>query len=435
MRRKMIKIKSNFIRSVDVVKKSLLVASLILLTSTWVYAESQPSIRIYIDADRTGAKASGLAIEQGVRTALSEVENRLVGRQTEIVIRDHRGSSPRSLTHMKEYLEDDLALVIFSGLHSPPLLAHREFINKNQILVLDPWAAAGPITRYPSKDNWIFRLSIDDSKAGYVIADHAIRVEGFAKPYLLLEDTGWGKSNHKTMNQALTEMGVASFGVEWFNWGLDLTSAEIILRRIYDSGADVIFMVANVPEGKTFAKAMALLLAEKRLPIRSHWGITGGDFPDVIGSDMRMVIDLEFLQTSFSFINHTDHLLGEAVLQKAKAIFPETIKTAIDIKAPNGFVHAYDLTRLLIAAVNQVDFTDDIKINRDLVRKALENIEQPINGLIKTYVKPFSVYSANNPDAHEALSRDDFVMARYGEKGEIILDDYPHRTTIETDQQ
>ncbi len=35
-------------------------------------------------------------------------------------------------------------------------------------------AAAGPITRYPSDAHWIFRLSVDDTKAGYVIARYAI---------------------------------------------------------------------------------------------------------------------------------------------------------------------------------------------------------------------------------------------------------------------
>ncbi len=31
-------------------------------------------VKIYISADRTGTKASGISIEQGIRTALSEID-------------------------------------------------------------------------------------------------------------------------------------------------------------------------------------------------------------------------------------------------------------------------------------------------------------------------------------------------------------------------
>ena len=91
------------------------------------------NIRIYISADRTGAKESGISIEQGIRTALSEVDNKLLGVDVELIILDHRGSTPRSKLHLEQYLQDESALVLFSGLHSPPLLASREFINKNKI--------------------------------------------------------------------------------------------------------------------------------------------------------------------------------------------------------------------------------------------------------------------------------------------------------------
>ncbi|NRA59878.1 MAG: hypothetical protein HRU25_02995 [Psychrobium sp.] len=53
-----------------------------------------------------------------------------------------------------------------------------------------PWAAAGPITRSKQAENRIFRFSIDDAKAGHFIAKQAI-AQGFKRPYLLLEDTGW----------------------------------------------------------------------------------------------------------------------------------------------------------------------------------------------------------------------------------------------------
>ncbi|MCG8426243.1 MAG: ABC transporter substrate-binding protein [Chromatiales bacterium] len=397
-------------------------ASFFLLIVSWVTPGiAADTIHLYIDADRTGARASGIAIEQGIRTALSEVDNKIGNRKVELVIRDHRGSSPRSKRHLDQYLADPRALVLFSGLHSPPLLAHKNFINSNQILVLDPWAAAGPITRSATDENWIFRLSIDDSKAGYVIAKHAVKSDGFTKPYLLLEGTGWGKSNKRTMGKALEDMGLEPVGIEWFNWNLGDNAARIMLRKIAQSGADSIFLVANAAEGKTFAKAMVSLPQELRLPIRSHWGITGGDFPEVINADLRSRIDLAFIQTSFSFINHSQQPMARQVLNQAKKLFPEQIKGAEDIRAPSGFIHAYDLTKILIAAVDQVGLSGDIHKDRDRIRLALESLHLPVQGLIKTYQQPFSPYSKASPDAHEALGQDDFAMAEYGQNNEIKL--------------
>lgn len=137
------------------------------------YAKEK-SINLYIDADFASHLSSSTAIEQGIMTALSEVGNKLDGYSVNIVKLNHRGNSRRSLGNIKKYLADDQALAIFAGLHSPPLLANLKFINTQGALVLVPWAAAGPITRFSGGTNWVFRLSIDDSKAGEVLVGYAV---------------------------------------------------------------------------------------------------------------------------------------------------------------------------------------------------------------------------------------------------------------------
>lgn len=406
--------------------RTILTAVLICFVSVAnpnAYANKSP-IHIYLDADRTGTSASGVAIERGIRVALDEENNQIDGHPVKLIIRDHHGSAVRSKRHLKEYLNDDKAIAVFSGLHSPPLLENLKFIHQNKVLVLDPWAAAGPITRFPSSENWVFRLSVDDLKAGSVIVDNAL-TEGFKNPYLLLEDTGWGKSNYKTMTRALAEKNIMPAGVQWFNWSLGETGAKMMLRDIYASGADVIFMVANAPEGKTFARASLALVNEqqqtKTLPIRSHWGITGGDFPKVINADMREQLDLKFIQTRFSFISSKPTPFSEAVLERAKTVFPSKIKGAADITAPTGFIHGYDLTRLFIAALKQSKLSGNILHDRNQLRASLENLNTPVKGLIKRYVQPFEAFSLDKPDAHEALGREDFVMGHYDEEDRIVI--------------
>lgn len=395
--------------------------SMAVVTQPSAAADAPGLVRLHIDADRTGAKAAGVAIEQGIRTALDEVDGRLGGLRVEVVVRDHRGNTRRSKRHLEAYLADDRALAVFCGLHSPPVLTHRDFINEKGILLLDPWAAAGPITRYPSRENWIFRLSVDDTKAGYVIARYAVRQRGFRKPALLLENTGWGRSNEATMTAALADLGVTPAALRWFNWGLGRSGARILLHEIQRAGADVILLVANAAEGKTLAHVMCELPAAQRVPICSHWGITGGDFPQVIDTQLRERLDLVFIQTRFSFLKKPADPLAEAVFARAQELFPDVLDDPRDIRAPAGFAHAYDLTRLLIAAVKDVGLTENIVADRRRLRAALEKLETPVRGLVKTYVRPFGVFDEAHPDAHEALSIDDLTMARYGQHGEILL--------------
>jgi len=378
-----------------------------------------PTYRIYLDADQTNSESSGKSIELGIRAALAENNWKLGEFPVELIIKDHHGSSPRSKLHLVQFLEDPYALALFGGLHSPPLLASRDFINNNDILTLVPWAAATPITRYPSSENWIFRLSVDDSKASQVLVNNAIKDSGFKQPFLLLEDTGWGKANEITMSKALSEEGITSQGLHYFQWGIGQHEARTLLENAISKGADGFILVANAPEGVTFANAMLTLDIDRQRPIRSHWGITGGKFFDTIGSANVSKLDLQFIQTRFSFFDTPLSALAHGALKSAASQLGQSEITAKDIKAPSGFIHAYDLSKILIEAANKTQLTGSAKTDRQALRTALETLNSPIEGLIKTYLNPFTIFSDSNIDAHEALNISDFVMAKYDEQGNI----------------
>ena len=398
--------------------KAVALGLCLMFVSVASLAEQKP-LRIYIDADRTGAKASGLAIEQGVRSGLASFGNQLNGRDVEVVIRDHRGSTPRSKRHLNEFLKDNDALLVVSGLHSPPLLANRDFINENKILTLDPWAAAGPITRPATEENWIFRLSVDDSLAGQMITNYAVK-EGFKKPYLLLEDTGWGNSNLKTMSAAIKSQNVTLMGVSRFKWGVGSSESDSIAIKIKNSGADVVFLVANANEAKPLLTALMKNPATKHLPIRSHWGIAGGSFAEEVPNVVKN-LDLKFIQTKFSFLSEGETAVTEKAFSSAQKLFPETIKKKEDIKAPTGFIHAYDLMLLLSEAAQSISWSGDLRQDRLALKMALESISKPVQGLVKLYKEPFKPYQVSSPNAHEALGIDDLAMGRFDENGVIRL--------------
>lgn len=386
-------------------------------------ARAKEPIRIYIDADWSIARAASHAIEQGLMTALTTEKGlQLGGLPVEIVRKDHRANSRRSLDNLRDFLGDENALLVVTGIHSPPLLYNLDFINEAGILTLVPWAAAGPITRAKTAENWIFRLSIDDSKAGRYIVNYTLRERGFRRPALLLEDTGWGRSNEKTMSFALDSLNVIPAGIFWFNWGITPAAASIMLQDIYASGADCIVFVGNVPEARTFVNILVRKGRGEILPVCSHWGITGGDFAQSLGPDILGMLDLQVLQTRFSFIGLPEGHDAQAVFERAKRIFPNEIREASDISPPTGFIHAYDLGLILKAAVKQAGgLTGEMRVDRKRIHKALEHLEEPVAGLIRTYDRPFRPYTPATPDAHEALGVKDLRMGRFATDGTIIL--------------
>lgn len=382
---------------------------------------TEKMLKIYHDSDYSSHDQAAISIYQGFTTALAEVNHSIQGYQIKVIKKDHRGNSKRSLRNMQQFLKDPQGLLILGGLHSPPYIQNRQFINKNSILLLVPWAAGSPITRYPDGKNWVFRLSIDDSKAGYRLAQFALDEKACKQPHLLLEETGWGKGNLITLNDAIkTRLGIAPDHT-WFTWGTRFHQAKEVVKEIGELDADCIIFVGNAIEGEQFVKAMADLPVESRLPIISHWGITGGNFHEKIPHEIRSKIDLNFIQTCFSFLPEPQNALSNKVLESAKKLFPDAINEPRDIQAPPGFAHGYDIGKILIQALNQINIKGPMDKVRSELRNKLENLDKPIEGLVKTYIQPFTKWQATKPDAHEALGLDDICMGYYQKDNSIRL--------------
>jgi len=390
----------------------------LFLTAATEKSSPEP-FRIYLIADFTNTGVASESIAKGIRVALAMNDFRAGGHPVELIRKDYGGNSIRYREYLEEFVRDPRALAAFSGLHSSPIIANADYIIKNQILTMVPWAAATGVTRHPSPDNCIFRLSCDDSISGEVMVRYAIDARHLKRPALLLEQSVWGKANAETLQQALKQRGIVPASVAWFNWGISEAAARIILRNLIMSGADSIIMIANVAEGEAFCLAMASLPPQQRKPIISHWGITGADFPRVVTPDIRQNIDLVFIQTTFSFFQPS--IAGQQVLATAARLFPREIRTAVDIPVSGGMVNAYDLTQILLAAINQTTLTSSPEANRRSLCQSLENIRQPVPGLIKTYIQPFRRHVVPADNSHEALRLEDFTMGYYAPDNTIRL--------------
>lgn len=361
------------------------------------------NIKIAIDAEfGIPHSTSAQAIRQGAQVAVNEINaaGGLLGRQLEIIERDNRAVPARSLNNLRELAADPDVLAIMCGRFSPVVVEVLAEINRLKIVLLDPWAAADPITDNSYWPNYVFRLSLKDSWALQTMMRHALK-SGRRKVGLLLPNTEWGRSSQRAAEIAAgkdTHQEIVA--TQWYNWG-----DQSLIKRYHDlrtAGAEAILFVANDREAVILIKEMASLPKAQRLPIVAHWGLTGGQFFDLIGPTLRD-IDLSVVQT-YSFIGKSDPV-ARRVLRGLKAVGGSDDPRKV--VSPVGVAHAYDLTHLLARAVRQAGSTE-----RQAVRNALENLS-PYRGLLGPFDKPFTARR------HDALSASHVFMARFADDGSI----------------
>ena len=228
------------------------------------------------------------------------------------------------------------------------------------------------------------------------------QVKGYNNVGMLLPNTGWGRSNDKAAQVYFdSHPDMKLVRKRWYNWGD--TSFLDLYKDIQAAGAKALVLVANDVEGSTIVNEIASLPIEQRLPIISHWGITGGGFYETTKGNLSK-LTLSVVQ-SFSFFK-ADKAVRDRFMATAKKL--QNLDSFETINAPVGVGHAYDLTRILGMAIDKAGSTD-----RSSIRTALENLG-PYQGLSGTFDRPFA------PDMHDALGQDSVFMARYRQDGVIV---------------
>src|SRR3954447_2671847 len=352
-----------------------------------------------------GSAQSGEAITRGLTIAIDEINAKggvLGGRKLELVQRDDESTPPKGLTAARELIFKEKVAIIFGGIDSPVGMAMAPILNKEKVPHMAVWAAGTGITRNGANPNYIFRVSAVDVLVDVKLLDYAKTKYGAKKAGLILVNTPWGESNEKGLIEAVKSMqGMEIAGVEKFeNNDVDIVPQ---LTRLKDKGADVLILVGNAAPGAQVMKARERL--SWKVPVVSHWGISGGRFPELTGPTAG---EAHFVQT-YSFFGKQNGV-GERVLAALKAKYP-AIKGPGDVFAPVGTANAYDAMHLVAMAIEQAKSTDG-----DAIRTALESLNGSYQGLIKTYNKPFSA------ENHDALTPNDYVMVHY--EGDSVVPVY-----------
>jgi branched-chain amino acid transport system substrate-binding protein len=373
-------------------------ASLIL-----VPAHAADPIKIGHVAALSGASAqSGEAITRGIQLAIDEINDKgglLGGRKLELVQRDDESSPPKGIIAARELISREKVVAIFGGIDTPVGMAMVPILNKEKMIHMGVWAAGTGITRNGANPNYVFRVSAVDALVDIKLLDYAAKKFGAKKAGLMLINNPWGQSNEAGLVAAAkTNKAIEIAGIEKFeNADVDMVPQ---LTRLKEKGADSIILVVNAPPGAQMMKSRERM--GWTAPVISHWGISGGRFPELAGPTAG---DAHFVQT-YSFFGKQG-TVGERVMAALKKKYP-AIKNPGDVTAPVGTANAYDAMHLLGLAIAQAGSTEP-----DAIRTALEDLKETYQGLIKNYRKPFSA------ENHDALEPNDYIMVRY--EGEQVV--------------
>jgi branched-chain amino acid transport system substrate-binding protein len=352
-------------------------------------------VKIGLVAALSGQSAkSGEGITRGLTIAIEEINARggvLGGRMLELVRRDDESNPAKGQTAARELIDKEGVVALFGGIDSPVSQAIVPLVNTAQVPFMGVWAAATNITRNGANPNFVFRVSAVDVLVDRALIKHAMTSFGAKTPGLMLVNNGWGESNLGGLTAAAEAAGIKLAGSEKFeDKDVDMTPQ---LQRLRDAGADTVILVGNAAPGAQVVKS--LQRSAWTVPVVSHWGISGGRFPELAGSWAGKV---HFVQTYSFFGPQGD--VGKRVLAALMAKYPD-IKGPGDVTPPVGVANAYDAMQLTALALAKAGSGEGPKLREGFL--AIESYQ----GLIKSYTKPFTDTN------HDALNENDYVMVRY----------------------
>jgi branched-chain amino acid transport system substrate-binding protein len=341
------------------------------------------------DLSASPSAQSGQAAVIGMQAAIDDINaaGGVLGKKFTLVVRDDTSQPPKSIQNMSDLIDNEKVVAVFGPTNSGNAMAWKHIPNQKKIPVIGNVGSGTDITKpmSPGADNYMFRVSMVDREQiaalmAYVKKNSATKVVG-----LMAETTGYGQGGLKDMEEIAGLQGIKPAAIERFAVGdTDMTSQ---LNKMKAAGVDTIVVWA---QGTPIAQLMRSMEKINYFPaVLSSWAADNITFFDAAGKSLAE--KPLFMRTVSESRTPAQQKLYDRVGSK--------------LKAPSSFsfaLHGYDSVLLLASAMTQAGSTEGAA-----VRAALEDLKDPVAGVLKTYNKPFS------KTQHDALTAKDFVFIKW----------------------
>lgn len=368
-------------------KRALLTAGLVATAMA-----SAQDIKLGYNGDLSASPSaqSGQAAVLGMEAAIADLNaaGGVLGRKLVLITRDDASAPPKSIQNMSELIDREKVAAVFGPTNSGNAMAWKHIANQKKIPVIGNVASGTDITKPMSAnaENYMFRISmVDREQVAALMAYVKKNAQQSKRIGLMAETTGYGQGGLKDLEEIAKLQGISVAATERFGVGdTDMTSQ---LNKMKSAGVDTVVVWA---QGTPIAQLVRSMEKIDYFPlVLTSWAADNITFYDAAGKNLAE--KPIFMRT-----------VADAYTPAQQALFE---RISAKLKAPGSFsfaLHGYDSVMLYAAAVRQADSTDG-----KAVRQALEDLQAPVQGLLKTYEKPFS---ATN---HEALKAENFVWIRW----------------------
>jgi branched-chain amino acid transport system substrate-binding protein len=381
-------------------KKTLIATLLLGLFAAPSFAAD--AIKIAITGPFSGGSAPmGTSMRDGAKLAISEINAAggiSVGAKKmkiEIIERDDEGKNERGALIGQELASmGDLSGVIGTVNTGVVLAGDKHLQEKGITKIITPAAGSASMTQWSKagvKDLSIFRFAANDGIQSAMVVEEATNRK-FTKVAILHDATNYGVSGRDDLLDQIKKQGnkLQVVATEKYNIGDKDMTAQ--LMRAKAGGAQAILLWGIGPEMAALANGMAKMGMKE--PLIGGWTLSMSNFIDNAGKSG----DGALMPQTF---------IEEPITPKAKSFIEGYHKTygVSRIASPMSAAQGYDAVYIFAAAVKQAQSDDTRK-----VKEALEDLKEPVKGVIATWVHPFSKWDPANEQTHEAFRRDQVVM-------------------------
>ena len=360
------------------------------------------TVKIALTGPYSGGSAPmGTSARDGAKLAIAEINAaggiQVGGRKLkiEVIERDDEAKNERGALIAQELAAmGDLSGVIGTVNTGVCIAGDKHLQEKGITKIICPAAGSASRTQWSKagvKDNSIFRFAAYDGIQAAMVVEEAIN-RHFTKVAVVFDSTNYGVSGRDDILDQIKKQGnkLTVVAQEKFNIGDKDMTAQLL--RAKSAGAQAILIWAIGPELAAVSNGEAKI--GMKAPMIGGWTLSMSNYIDNAGKNGNGTL----MPQTF---------IEEPITPKAKAFIEGYHQTFKVGRIPSAVAAAqgYDAVYIFAAAVKQAGSTDTHKI-----KEALEDLKEPVKGVIATWNHPYTKWDPAEVTTHEAFRREQVVM-------------------------
>jgi branched-chain amino acid transport system substrate-binding protein len=372
----------------------------LLAASTLVcaVAASAQTVRIGFITPLTGGSSDfGISARHGAELAVAEINEvgGFMGRKFELVVRDDKADPATGVEASKDLVLKEKVNFTIGFCNTGVAMKSLEVFQHNEHVLMVPCSQGTALTKaYPAHSSYIFRVAPPDlANSKFLVSEMADRRK-FTRVAIFADNTGYGEGGLKDLTAELAKRKLAPVYVARFPLGVKSLVDE--MRAAKAAGADAIVAYTVGPEQAVAVQSR--LEAGMKTPYFAPWPLS---FRSVLENAGPSALEGTMMVQT---------IVHNVLNERRASFFARYYKHSDErrIGSLMAAAQSYDAVNLMLRALFETKGNTDSAA----LKRGLENLSRPYQGVVTTYNKPFS-------DAdHEAFTENMLFLGVW-RKGQI----------------